>query len=737
MLPYVPDETRLMHRPLPAAARRLLWLCALLYGGYLIAGNVFLNTAASRAFSPSPKSFQVQWAWALTLWPGHIYARDLVLRGHSRTLLWRAEGSASGRVMLWPLFRREIRFGRVYAREVKLAGWHTDADLQPPPWRRDAWHISVEAITTRSLRRLRLFDLLVTSQRGGDARIGFTHQLSSGATQIFPSRLQMPDAQVRFRQQTLLHDARVDLRFVSDPFTHADPPGWRKLDKARVSVSLSGTTPPLALGADDRGATAALKQPGGQLSVAFTLDHGVLAPDGRLQWRTEVALTAADGSQQRRPGRLDLIVGHGQITLRASVPPPAGAGKTALANHLDADFQFASRRLVPRPSAKAALALLSGRIDGRWHFASLRWLTPLTASKPWLQIDGAGDVAGELRMQSGSLVAGSHVDIPKAAVAVGLLDNVFRGDAHATAQVVAEPHGNMTRVTVTLPDFSLSPRAALGKPYLRGHDLQMYLHSSADLLDLRNNFSGRLHFAHAKIPDLRAYNRYLPGKSLEFLAGHGQLSTDLTVDGKGDVDDGHLKMQSTGARLALGVSRLSGNLQLDTRLQAAKKKTGHAYDLSDFSLGLKGVRVEGSSAPPWWGTVTLQHGQLDWDRPMRLHGDATLVMKDVSLLLSLFADRSAFPKWIANVINDGRATAHARIAAQKHDFILDHLVAHNKRVDLYAHLRIHDGQPVGDLYASWGILGLGVALKHGKRDFHLLHAKRWYESQPDLLPTAK
>ena len=45
-----------------------------------------------------------------------------------------------------------------------------------------------------------------------------------------------------------------------------------------------------------------------------------------------------------------------------------------------------------------------------------------------------------------------------------------------------------------------------------------------------------------------------------------------------------------------------------------------------------------------------------------------------------------------------------------------------------------DGQPRGDLYARWGVLGLGVALADGKRDFHLLHARRWYDAQPDLLP---
>jgi hypothetical protein len=151
---------------------------------------------------------------------------------------------------------------------------------------------------------------------------------------------------------------------------------------------------------------------------------------------------------------------------------------------------------------------------------------------------------------------------------------------------------------------------------------------------------------------------------------------------------------------------------------------------------MDGVKVEGSRDPPWWAKFTIDHGRLDWDRPMRLRGSATMVMKDVSLLLSLYADRSAFPKWIAKIIDAGQATAHAQVEAQRGDFILDHLVANNRRIDLFAHLHILDGRPSGDLYARWGILGLAVEMKDGKRKFHLLHAERWYQSQPDLIPPA-
>ncbi|MFC5524368.1 hypothetical protein ACFPPA_01300 [Rhodanobacter ginsengisoli] len=723
-------------RTLPAPLRRLLWLSGVLYVLYLLAGNSFINSPLARtAVNRNPRVFHAQWDWAWTLWPGQIGVQQLQLRGQARKLLWSARGdSAQGRVMLWPLFRRELRFGVVRATTVKLDVQMAAADLKPPAFRPDAWRVTVDHLTTFSLRQLRVGELVADSDGRAASWIGFTHQLRGGASEVFPSRLEMPAARVRYAGQELLHDAHVELRIAMDSFTYEQPAGWRKIERTDLRVIMAGTTPTIALGASRAGALAVSSAPlGGHLSADFSLHHGVLAPGGTLQWNAPVAITDADGSQQRRRGQLDLAVQPDGVMMHARIRPLDGSRGAKTAHRLEADLRVATRRWLPDQSAGQLLHLLSGTADWRWHFASLRWLTPLTSSRPWLQLDGAGDIDGQLHVDAGTLLPGSHVEVPTVDLAAGVLDNVFAGNAHAQARVVAAAVGANTLVGLTVDRFTLAPRSAPGQAYLRGQALQVDMRTSATLAELGRDFLARLHFADAEVPDLRAYNRYLPGKSLSFLGGHGRMSTDFRIDENGDVSAGRMQMSSPDARLALGVSRLSGDLKMDTRLDRASR-SGHAFDLKDFTLGLDGVRVEGSRAPPWWARITLQDARLDWDQPMRMQGAATIEMKDVSLLLSLFADRSAFPKWIANVINDGNATAHVRIEAQRGDFILDHLVASNRRVDLFAHLRIRDGKPSGDLYARWGVLGLAVALTDGQRKFHLLHAGRWYRAQPDLLP---
>ncbi|KRE89168.1 hypothetical protein ASG87_06460 [Frateuria sp. Soil773] len=704
-----------------------------LYVLYLVAGNVLVNSSRARAeLNRKPQTIQVQWSWAWTAWPGQIDVHGLRLHGHARQLLWSAQGErAWGRVRLWPLFRRELRFAPIRAYAVAVDVQPTVADRKPPPWRSDAWRVTFDGIRTSSLRRVRLGDLVAEGH--GEGEVGFTHQLRGGPTRVFPSRVAMSDARLDYRQQPLLRRADVDLRFAVDAFTHERPAGWRKAERASGRLSVAGDTPPF-MPRPARAASAGQGMAAGRLKLDIPFDHGSLLPGGSVQWDGPMASLETDGTLRPHRAHAGLEMGPDAVTLRAQVAPAAGGAGTTAQDGGELRLRFASRRLLPLRPFADAVKLLSGTARFRWHFASLDWLTPLLLSKPWLHLDGAGEVAGSLRLEAGTLMPGSRVEVPEVALGARILGKLFTGKAHALASVDDAPAGGSLAMSLSADRFALAPDAA-STPYLRGRGLRLDMQSSRDLARFRDAFAARLRFTDADVPDLRAYNPYLPGRSLNFLSGRGRMSTDIRIDGKGDVNAGRMQVSSSGAWLAVGPSRLFGNLHMDTRLTASRR-AGHAYDLDRLTLMLDGIRVAGSRDPPWWARFTIRHGRLDWDRPMRLRGNATMVMKDVSLLLSLFAERNAFPKWIARVIDDGQATAHAEVDARRGDFVLDRLSASNKRVDLSAHLRVRDGIPDGALYVRWGVLGLGVGLSGGQRDFHLLHAARWYRSQPDLLSPA-
>lgn len=730
MLRLMPNEPKPTRVILPTFLRRSLWTLGVLYVVYLVAGNLFLNSAsAMRLLNRRPEAFQVQWSHAETWWPGYLRVSNLRLRGQAREWLWVAEGeNASGRVLLWPLFRHEIRFKSVEATQVDVTVQSAKDDLKPLPWNADAWWITADRIQTTSLRKLQWNDLLLTGAT--TAVVGFTHQLRGGITRIFASDIRSRQAVLGYGSHWRSQDVDFNLHFSSDAFTHDQPPGWRKLELATFRLAFEGTTPALNLGDTPAAPADALSKVDGHLSADITLDHGVLAEGGRAHWKGVVAAADASGVARREWGEGHLLVRKEQVDWQLAIPAAADALAT---DHLALDMSFDSQRILPIRSSSETMKLLSGSVAAHWHFASLSWLKPLASKKPWLQWDGAGEVDTALHIEHGHLQPGSRLDIPQLDLVANILGNRFSGVASAKGSVVSTSSGASSVMNMSVRKFVLSPVASRGHPYLRGAGMQLNLQSSDDLSRFRDTALAHLQFSDAEVPDLQAYNHYLPGRSLFFIAGHGSMSADLNIDGEGDVSAGRMQMRTQAAQIALGSSRLTGNLNMDTQLAVAKR-TGHAFDLRHFSLSMDGVHMDGVNDPSWWTTITLERGRLDWDRPMQLDALASMRMKNVSVLLALFAKRSAFPAWIGHIVDDGEAQATSRIQAGRGEFVMDDLQASNKRIQFLARLRIADGKPDGDVYARWGLLSVGVALANDQRQFHWAHAASWYQAQPALLP---
>lgn len=704
-------------------------MISVLYVAYLIVGNLALNTSAlHRILNRRPEAFQAQWSRAWTWWPGYLSVSDLHLWGHARQRIWTAESAhATGHFLWLPLLRHELRFKTVEASDVRVDVQPTNADQKPLPWYRDAWWITVDQFLSTSLKRLRWNDLVVTGDMAASA--GFTHQLRGGSTRIFASDVRSRAAEIGYGPRWRSHDVTFDAHFAADPFTHDQPPGWQKWELATVRLTLDGTTPALDLGVTTRAkAAGATTNAEGRLRANATLDHGVLAPGSELHWEGAVATAGADGAVRRAPAQARVIVAKDAIQAQLTVPATHPPGDPLSDDYVSADVVFGSRRVLPVRSASDTLRLVSGSVAAHWHFASLHGLEPLASKKPWLQWDGAGEVDTALRIDRGRLLPGSRLAIPRLALAANVLGNRFSGVAAATGNVVATANGAASTMAMSVQNFVLAPLSSPDRAYLRGHAMRIDLQSSDDLARFRDTAKAHLQFANAQVPDLQAYNHYLPGKSLFFISGHGSMSTDLNIDGEGDVSEGHMQMRTQGAQIALGTSRLTGNLNLDTQLAVAKR-TGHAFELHHFSLSMDGVQMDGANDPSWWTTVTLERGRLDWDRPMRFDGLATMRMKDLSVLLALFAKRHAFPAWIGHIVDDGQAQATSTVHAGGGEFVMDDLRASNQRVEVLARLRIADGKPNGDVYARWGLLSVGVELANDQRQFHLLHAARWYQSQ--------
>ena len=102
--------------------RRAGWSLLAFYLLYLVAANVFLNTAiGEQVINRKPDRYHARWDWALSAYPGHIHASGVVMGGHARTNRWVVAASrADGRIRVLPLLWRTVSFGTIRAHEVSV-----------------------------------------------------------------------------------------------------------------------------------------------------------------------------------------------------------------------------------------------------------------------------------------------------------------------------------------------------------------------------------------------------------------------------------------------------------------------------------------------------------------------------------------------------------------------------------------------------------------------------------------
>jgi hypothetical protein len=498
---------------------------------------------------------------------------------------------------------------------------------------------------------------------------------------------------------------------------------------------VQGAAPGIVLRSDDLGKPAGVKAAGdGKVAIDLAIAKGLLRSGGRFAWSAPLQIADAKGVLQQ-DGRavVNAQVGDASIAIRAQVPPTAhGLGS------LDADFQLEGRQL-PLSDWKGLIARTSGAVDFDWRFTTLRWLEQLFARAPWLSLDGDAQIVGALKLDHGHLLSGSRFDAPLIDLQIQVLDNVFIGNGHAHGELVQSARGPRPHLHVIMDRFRVAPRHAIDAAYVRGRDLHLDLVSDSALTEFRDSFQAALHFADAEVPDVTAYNRYLPGKSLHFLAGNGRVGSDLELDSDGNIQTGSLRLVTANMQFVLGGAKLGGNLSVDGHLRKADA-TGRGFSIAGTSVMLTDLVQEDIDTPaaqPWQARVDIDSGTMRWKRPFLVDAHAHINMQNIRLLIALFAKNREFPKWVVHLIDAGAINAEGDVRLRGKDLIIDHLVARNNRFDFNARLHAVDGRANGDLYVHWGLFGLGVELSGGRHKFHLAGAKKWYQSGPDLLPASR
>ncbi|KAF1017011.1 MAG: hypothetical protein GAK31_00270 [Stenotrophomonas maltophilia] len=253
-----------------------------LYALYLLAGNIFLNTPLFDAVTDrKPHKFVMETGPAMTLWPGHITAWNVRMRGHANHTVYvlRAE-RATGRIALWPLFRREVRIPRVEAVGVSAEINRVAKAIPPPPRSDQGWTLRFDAIHSDTIYRARLGSLLLHGQ--GSGTVGFLKQLKGGPSELFDSRVAFRRAYASYRGIQLLSDMRLDARF-RYPWHYRDQaPGVAKFNLLAATLDLDARSQGLRVDTSGRSVTFGGTPTAGHVTAALGMDRGALRAGSHL-----------------------------------------------------------------------------------------------------------------------------------------------------------------------------------------------------------------------------------------------------------------------------------------------------------------------------------------------------------------------------------------------------------------------------------------------------------------------
>lgn len=714
--------------------RRLAWSVVGLYLLYLLAANIFLNAGFGPGLvNRKPERFRMEWQHGYSLFPGVVTLWNVQLHGHARRVKWQATATeVAGNIALWPLLRRELHIPRIDAADVR-GNLALAQDLPSPEPHPGGWILQFDSIRSSSLHEVRWQDIVLTTQ--GRAEFSMWKQLRGGALEIRPSWAQLEKLELRHGDVEWLKQSHARLSFAMPRHTREQAQGWHRLALARITLALDGQLPAFAVHMDQepRWRGAVRNATGGEIKADLELKGGALVPGGKLSLSLPLQATDAAGRHWTQQARLALAV-KDSIDLTLDLPPPpAGEGRVAAA------LQIEGLDVLPHDKAPPLLPRVSGTVDLSWRFDSLDWLGPLLAKAQWLSLDGAGEIKANVKLTRGRIAAGSSLQIPDVALHADVQGQRFTGRARADGKVETQDGELAPRVDISLQDFQVAPVTTPQAAFVRGKNLKLELRSTGRVIEFRDSLRARLLFDRADVPDLRAFNGFLPGHALRFLGGRGQLGGDIALDAVGKVGKGNLKIQARQAQLGVNDLEFSGDVDVNAQLSRADLKN-EEFVLDGTTLNLRAVKVsdpERASSGDWWAQIRFDRGRLQWGAPLRVDGTASVRMRDIGLLLALFTRHKDYPKWVLRLLDAGEATVSARAQVKDAAIVLDDVNASNDRFDLQARLRLAQRRAQGDLYLRWAKLGLGLELREGERKFHLLRAREWYEQQPRLLPAPR
>ncbi|APE31647.1 hypothetical protein BOX17_12205 [Halomonas aestuarii] len=458
---------------------------------------------------------------------------------------------------------------------------------------------------------------------------------------------------------------------------------------------------------DDRGR--------GRITLAGDAIRGRLLEE-EFQGELDVTLELREIVPDRQ--RVDLSGSRLELTASSSRGEPLHTLLVLPRASLEGGFDWPGREAPRRPLAGTL------RLDGQLD--RLGFLNAFLPDEHGLAVQGGGRLTLDLGLANAEVMPDSQLRVHSDRLAVRFLHYEAFGDG----SLVLETTNPGAQLHLSLPRFGLR-RQEGSDSLIDGRLLE--IRSRAQHLDPSEGLealSTRIDMPDVAIPDLAAFNEYLPRDAgIAFLSGQATMATHLRLEGLGA--EGSLALNASDARLAFDEQILEGTLALEARLSDGDLETLR-FDVAGSKLSMSDVRLEnaaGDQTRGWWARLEVPEGEVRWVAPLALDARLDLAMRDSGLLVNLFVDSARERSWLRDRLTLGEVRGQVRVMFDDETLRLEDLaVQGGSRLELLANVALRDSHLAGRALARYGPFRLGIELDGERRRWQLRNVREWYAS---------
>ena len=348
----------------------------------------------------------------------------------------------------------------------------------------------------------------------------------------------------------------------------------------------------------------------------------------------------------------------------------------------------------------------------------------------WMHIS---EIAGALRinakMHGGVFEDDGHLELEAKKIAIGLFRQQVRGRG-LVDWTVKKREGQFR---LKLLDYEMRPHDSESNG-IYGHNLAAVIRTkelhltkpvSAGTLDLD--------LPAAKIVNLGFANSFLPrGSGIKFGGGSGEVSAKLAISTDPKVaDHGRVVVKAIGAKVELEKNNVSGNLDLNVRLNSGKLNQG-TLDIAGTTLSLNRVIQSGTEAN-WWADLNLVRGSLALGNQRAIIGTLEISGRDAMPIVDIYlrASDSGMPGILKSVLAFKDLLVHVDVAANDKGVRFSNLEAAGKNTLLQGWLTKSGNQSKGAFLLKYGPLAAGLELKNEKVSVRLQDAIGWFHDNDE------